>query len=347
MLPPELVPVDTRNAYAFYNFYAGASENSSTSTTPFTIAQDQLRTVAASGLLERLDAIYYTVIGPGADIIRLHGSAKLHKVAAFESASEIETLHRLWQFCSTHPHAQTVYFHSKGSFRPNIHNTRLRKHLDCFVLNPNCLDALNEGYDTCGYRISPIPHLHHSGNAWAARCSHIAKLPDPRLYEQNSSFRNALHSLRDDLEIPDHCGNHSVGLERWFAETWVGMVPEFKPADCLPLKEGKFFSHGYDVPHSVRGLCPNMAQNWNRLWAKGGPSEPLAFGAKCGNASMLAHPEEFAFARRLLRSFPRCFDLTWTELRSQLLFGESATLMQRWRSAYGERRRVVVRKERH
>jgi hypothetical protein len=45
-------------------------------------------------------------------------------------------------------------------------------------LNPHCIEALDT-YDTCGWRLSPLPHVHYPDNFWWATCKHINKVINP------------------------------------------------------------------------------------------------------------------------------------------------------------------------
>lgn len=224
--------------------------------------------------------------------------------------------------------------HTKGSYSPTQINIRLRRQLDCFVLNPQCLDALvRDDYDVCGYRASPWPHLHWPGNFWMAKCSYVRKLVDPLALETNETIRTALEALRNELGLPDWCKGPSLGLDRFFAETWIGSAPELKPADCLPDEVGRKYMYGYDIPiEAARPYCPNM----NPEWRAGKVSSRGNFGAKCRNATMLVHPEWF---RDLIkrREYKDCYKLEWTEGRTQLLYGQGATLMRRWRGLWGQK----------
>ncbi len=74
------------------------------------------------------------------------------------------TLSYLYDFCQHNPDSKVLYFHDKGSNNYRGENVFFRHFLDCYVLNPQCIDALNEGFDTCGWRMSPLPNPHYSGN---------------------------------------------------------------------------------------------------------------------------------------------------------------------------------------
>lgn len=172
-------------AIAYWNIYANGSLFAD-------IVKDQAKILEASGVLARLSEVRYVTVGPDADEVPpLLKNPKFNRVKSLESGSELDTLSLIWEHCKANEDDRILYFHDKGSYDGRPKNIRLRKAMDCFVLNPGCLDALNEGYDTCGMRISPRPHLHYPGNYWWARCSHVRQLIDPMSFEVNQTFGDA------------------------------------------------------------------------------------------------------------------------------------------------------------
>jgi hypothetical protein len=55
---------------------------------------------------------------------------------------------------------------------------------------PTRIYPSEDKFDTCGWRISPVPHIHYSGNMWWATCSHIRSLISPDSFEVNDTLRN-------------------------------------------------------------------------------------------------------------------------------------------------------------
>ena len=80
--------------------------------------------------------------------------------------------------------------------------------------------------DVCGLRASPLPHPHSPGNMWAARCSYVARLPDP------STFESAMRVVAKSRG--GKCKPWSVGLGRFSAEHWVLSHPSAVVSDSLP-----------------------------------------------------------------------------------------------------------------
>jgi hypothetical protein len=80
-----------------------------------------------------------------------------------------------------------VYIHNKGSFSPTKENTILRRLITPAALSREC-SHMPSSCNTCSFRFSPLPHPHSPGNMWAARCSYIKLLMDPRKFKQNMSL---------------------------------------------------------------------------------------------------------------------------------------------------------------
>jgi hypothetical protein len=100
-----------------------------------------------------------------------------------QKGSEVETLGLLWNYCLEDHHADdtVVYIHNKGSFTPTKENTILRRLITPAALSREC-SHMPSSCNTCSFRFSPLPHPHSPGNMWAARCSYIKLLMDPRKF---------------------------------------------------------------------------------------------------------------------------------------------------------------------
>jgi hypothetical protein len=253
----------------FWNIYADGIHYKS-------IIEEQQRVVATSGLLEHLDVLYYTTMGEYGATLTLTPSvadSKLKHLKDFGMhGAEIQTLGLLYDYCNTHPRSKVLYFHNKGSLNYNTMNTNFRRALDCFVLNPQCISALQRGFDTCGWRISPLPHVHYSGNYWWARCDHVNSLIPPTAPVSNRTFielTKRLYGLSAKTEImptpeqpfPDQ---PYLGLGRYFAETWIGSRPFFKPSDCMNATMNNRYMWGkFPLPwRLVNRKCPNFKEDF-------------------------------------------------------------------------------------
>lgn len=147
----------------------------------------------------------------------------------------------------------------------------------------------------------------------------------------------------------ERCTGSFVGADRWFAETWIGSLPDFKPADCIDKNLDTSYAYDYGIPYEkLRKVCPNFEDRWsvqltkNRKW-----------GGVCGNASMLANaqlfknnmlapqpgpaPDKIATPFFNLKAFlAKCASLPVVRARAKLWYGQDADLMVRWRALFGQ-----------
>jgi len=222
---------------AFYNMYASGPDFKA-------IVQDQVRTIKGGGLLDRLDKVFYATMGKGGDEFSIDDPKYVHIAHYGDVGEEIQTLSLLYEFCHENPTSKVLYFHDKGSYHHSYANVKMCSLLNCYVLNPNCIEAL-DSHDTCGFRISPQPFIHYSGNFWWARCSYINTLVDPMSPQTNQTFIDAIASLND-----------CVGMQgRYFAETWIGTAPVIRPADCLDVSVDTSYVWGYKFPWTADANC--------------------------------------------------------------------------------------------
>jgi hypothetical protein len=128
-----------------------------------------------------------------------------------EKAFEKVTLNSLWEYCQSHPCAQVVYLHSKGSYHPSDVNDRMRQMLTIAALSDECANNTdNVVSNLCGYRISPFPHPHVPGNMWLAHCSYVNNLLEPIVFVKSM---NQVYDVLN-LDVKKHC----VGSGRYAAE---------------------------------------------------------------------------------------------------------------------------------
>lgn len=293
-----------RNIVAFYNLFAEG---------PYfdKIVKDQIRTIQNSGLLERLDQIFYVTIGKAGATYDIPGNKFTHLVHR-DGSDEVITLHLLYEFCQSNPTSKVLYFHDKGSFHPTKHNNaRFCATLNCFVLNPNCIEALDT-HDTCGWRISPFPRIHYSGNFWWARCQYVNTLMDPMDRMTNKTFIAASKPYSGCLTI-----------DRYFNEAWIGTGPTIYPADCMNSSIDTSYVFGYDVPPAVDAYCH-------------GPDSPQRSGLPCQTASTFVNVTAFKNMKNLLTEFhyPACKDnhkvvVSITKM-SELWYGQPPTTYLDW-----------------
>lgn len=110
-----------------------------------------------------------------------------------------------------------LYIHNKGAFTRTVGNYNWRKYMEYFCIEKwkECIEKLDEGYDTCGAAFltdEPI-HPYYAGNFFWAKSSYINRckrlLPPPE-----NDFKDQFghgYSLRFDLEIW-----HGSGNPKWY-----------------------------------------------------------------------------------------------------------------------------------
>ena len=227
----------------------------------YRILQKQISDLNSTGILARVNTIYYGVIHP-LDKVSAKKKFKIHadkfvSIGYWYSGQEMKTLSYLYKFCKSNPTYKVLYFHMKGSNNPLPRNQQARDVLGAFTFNPACIDALDK-YDTCGWRLSPVPYIHYSGNFWWARCTYINTLMDPSLMVMGSDSQKYMGEemmkhfpadtrtfaipKKDRMEI-------CVGLSRYFGEAWLGSGTYINGADCLPEdSDPNFIMYGEYVP---------------------------------------------------------------------------------------------------
>ena len=91
------------------------------------------------------------------------------------NGDELLTLQKVQEYCRINQNAKILYFHNKGHNRQDLIDYNFRRSVECYTLNPHCIEALDT-YDTCGWRLSPLPHVYYPRNFWWATCKHINRL---------------------------------------------------------------------------------------------------------------------------------------------------------------------------
>lgn len=274
----------------FWNIFAQGKHYKS-------IVNEQKYMIEASGLINRVDTIYYATIGNEGQNLTLDGSKYIDLIYHGLKADETKTLAELYNYCSTHNDSKVLYFHNKGSYNYHSTNTNFRRALDCFVLNPNCIKLL-DSHDTCGWRFTPLPHPHYSGNYWWATCKHINRLVDPLSFEKNETFREKTNSLyRKDL--PPKKQDTFIGIDRFFGETWIGTLPMYHPADCMNFTVNTDYIMGYGIPwRLVNRICPNFKLKFNFDENSNLLKDSLPYrvktGLPCATAALIRTPRAYS-----------------------------------------------------
>lgn len=147
---------------------------------------------------------------------------------------ESSTLQELWSYCSSNstPSEVVVYLHSKGSYHDKPAQAGWRQYLQTGALSDQCR-LMPTSCDTCGSRMSPLPFPHVPGNMWAARCSYVSKLIQPKEFQ---SAMEQVFEERDggkETRCPPRGGeaDNCYGMGRFSSEHWVLSHPSARPCD--------------------------------------------------------------------------------------------------------------------
>jgi hypothetical protein len=311
------------------------------------IVQEQQKVLESSGLYSKLDHVVYAVFGKHANQFTITGEKYVKYMYDSPNATELDTQQLLHQFCrrqssqgsTVGSSSRVLYFHNKGSFHNNPTNMRFRRTLDCYNLNPHCLDAL-ETHDVCGWRLTANPHIHYSGNFWWATCDYIKGLVSPLIFERNNTAQEKVKALVDTyankyfprgipLNEPMWRDGNDVprwGNGRYFAESWLGTGLVIRPADCLSTKVDSTYSSGYELPESVSKpykYCPYYLQ---LLGAPIDMSGEVPHGSPC-ITSTVALPVQSPLRSKLAPAQPY---IDFMVDKSLVFYGQKPTTLLEW-----------------
>jgi hypothetical protein len=299
----EKFETDENKVVAFYHIYAQDGSNY------HSVVEQQLDVLDSSGLFDQLDLIYYSTSGDKGKLFRIQNPKFkfLHYWGA--DGEEAETLGLLHRYCKHHPSRKVLYFHDRASLHDGAITSDFRSLMDCFVLNPSCIDTLNK-FDTCGWRLSPVPHLHYLGNFWWAKCEYVNSLVDPLSIKINQTFIAETRKLSDCLNPSEHA----------YVDGWVTSHPKMKPADCMNASIDHTYLFGGKLPSIAHSYCPDADSK---------------FGSTCDEATTVKYAELFTPAYNYLRMTtgkPECqrdLDKEITR-RSTIWYGEVPTNYLQW-----------------
>jgi hypothetical protein len=246
-------PVGHAKSTIFFNVFIPDARNTRGVKRSFSIVSEQLQQIAESyaggyyqkgnnslgdALLPTVH-IYYLTVGP-ADLLpepRMNNSTEFcgayphfqcHHLGHHKSGFEDLTLEHLRGYCLAHPSERVVYLHNKGSFHSYPFNNRWRRVLTLGALAKDCVAPPVDRCDVCGFMWYTVFSVIVPGNMFAAKCDYVAKLPP--LVEFPAKHRAAVGEgllliARGQLLVNVFSdGISEYGLERYFAEHWIGTL---------------------------------------------------------------------------------------------------------------------------
>jgi hypothetical protein len=275
----EKMSTDKVNVVGFYHLYANEGTNY------HSVATQQFDVLDSSGLFDKLDAIYYTTSGDKSNLFRLQNPKFKFLHDWGPHGEETETLGLLYRFCRDHPSTKALYYHNRASLHNSAISAEFSTLADCFVLNPNCIDALTK-YDTCGWRLSPVPQMHYLGHYYWAKCSYINELIDPLSSKINETFIATSQSLSECIHPSRNTHNDYT-----FVDSWVTTHPAIRPADCMSGSVDNSFHSGAlttSLGHSGSSskYCPLHSHDSSS-------NDNTKFGSTCEEAAAMKHPSYF------------------------------------------------------
>jgi len=279
----------------FWNIYAEGEHYQS-------IVLEQRYIIESSGLIDKLHTVYYTTHGKEGGNFVMNGDKFKHLSYFNDNYEEAKVMHKIHTYCQSNEDDNILYFNTKGSLHNSIIDRNYRRVADCFVLNPRCLDVLVE-FDTCGWRLSPLPYLNYVANYWWATCEHINKLIDPQSPEYNQTFIRATASINPHQKhVEDYTfyDDYGIGSGQYFGEAWMGSLPAFKAADCMSTAiDTSSYMGGLALPWSAAIThCPNFNNAKLDLIVKSSflngvyiGTNKVKYGSICSTAAIISNPE--------------------------------------------------------
>lgn len=209
--------------------------------------------------------LHYVTIGK--DVGELENCENCRKLKHFNIGNETRTLSYLYRYCYNHQNETVAYIHNKGSFHENYRQGIFRRMLTKSVFSNECLlmktpqttkphEESTCKCNICSARFSPIPHLHTSGNMWVSKCSYVAKLIHPSL------FQLAMHQMAKSAPIQkfgnvSNVEEHIAGLGRYASEHWIHSHPDMCPCDVYPNTRYRF---GYEPLPQNDDWVPDLSK---------------------------------------------------------------------------------------
>ena len=147
------------------------------------ILTEQINYIKTSGLYDKLDYIFVTLLGPNT-LIYNDSKIKLIYYSAKGDEWEFPTIKRIKHFSNNFPDCNVLYIHTKGVLNKN-NAYKWRKYLEYFLIGCHdiCIKAL-KNYYCVGVNKQIFPYTkwsgenkdHFSGNFWWAQTNYIKKL---------------------------------------------------------------------------------------------------------------------------------------------------------------------------
>lgn len=142
-----------------------------------TIVDDQVKTLTMSGLMDRLEHVYVTLVGEDKDTITVPPKKFTKVYDDYDSSvCEFPAMNFIRDFSKSHRNDALLYIHTKGA---GSETNTWRKIMEHFCIhNFDTCTTLLEMYLTVGCLMQKD---HYAGNFWWTRCNHAADREKPRV----------------------------------------------------------------------------------------------------------------------------------------------------------------------
>jgi len=170
------------------------------------VVKEQLAMMHMSGLYAAAKSITIGCVGGANEKKELNQIIKRYpkiSIGVFEKNIEIfefPTLELLENHCKHFRDDYVLYFHTKGVFLSGASHWRAYMNHFNITLWQQCVQFLNEGYDTCGVKYidetSGFPR-HYSGNFWWAYAGHINTLTPLKQLNQKDRYQAEMWLCRN------------------------------------------------------------------------------------------------------------------------------------------------------
>uniref|UniRef100_A0A7S3L4N9 Uncharacterized protein n=1 Tax=Amphora coffeiformis TaxID=265554 RepID=A0A7S3L4N9_9STRA len=259
-----IVQQDESRHPIFYNLYVQPDNYKNS----MLIAQEQMQ---QREMLATNATLFYTLIG-SPKVTTEFCEPNCHQREYLEQGQEVDTHQAIWEYCQDRPDEWVTYLHDKGSLHDNENNRRARRiatraALACrkLILNRS---PTSFNWNICGAGFNVLPQFQGNANMWAAKCSYMHNLYEPRKYSR------ALEEMYNTTILDPTLGNTTyaclqptewrdshTGLGRYAGERWAYSHPDVRPCSSLG---------GTTVSRAELDFVPRLRKEPN-LRAKFGP----------------------------------------------------------------------------
>ena len=180
-----------------------------------------------SKLIDNIDNLFINFVGEDdfpvsyQDFFPFSDKVVLNRISNNLLDYELPTLSHLYDYSILNPYTKILYIHTKSIGTDINFCIEDQIYYMLFFLISKwqiCVEQLNY-FNTVGVDLRNDPVLHYSGNFWWASACHIAKLPDPRIFNNLELFPNLFNSARHNPKFwVCYNSNDTIHKSLWDSE---------------------------------------------------------------------------------------------------------------------------------